>query len=49
MLQFNMKCWYLIFNAQGLKLIIVVIYLGAMKMYVIAMEALIRKERQDET
>jgi hypothetical protein len=49
MLQFSMKYWYLTFNAQSLRLIIVIVQLGAMKMYVIAMEAFKRKERQDET
>jgi hypothetical protein len=45
MLQFGMKCWYLTFNAQGLRLIIIIVQLGAMKMYVITMEAFKRKER----
>ncbi len=49
MLQFSMKCWYLTFNAQGLKLIIIVVQLGVMKMYIVVMEALRKKERQDET
>jgi hypothetical protein len=48
MLQFSMKSWHLTFNVQGLKLITVVVQLGAVKMHVITMEALRRKERQDE-
>jgi hypothetical protein len=44
-----MKCWYSAFNAQGSRLIIVVVQLGAVKIYVAAMEALRKKERQDET
>ncbi len=44
-----MKCWYSTFNAQGSRLIIVVVQLGAVKMCVAAVEALKKKERQDET
>jgi CRISPR/Cas system endoribonuclease Cas6 (RAMP superfamily) len=44
-----MKCWYSAFNAQGSRLIIVVVQLGAVKIYVAAVEALKQKERQDET
>jgi hypothetical protein len=36
-------------NAQGSKLIIVVVHLGVVKIYVAAVEALRKKERQDET
>jgi hypothetical protein len=44
-----MKCWNLAFNAQGLRLIIVIVQLGAVKIYVAAVEALRKKEKQDET
>jgi hypothetical protein len=44
-----MKCWYSAFNAQVLRLIIVVVQLGAVKIYVAAVEALTKKERQGET
>jgi len=44
-----MKCWVSAFNAQGSRLIIVVVRLVAVKYYVAAMEALRKKERQDET
>jgi hypothetical protein len=47
-----MKCSYSAFNAQGLRLIAVVVQLGAVKIYVATMEALEavgKKERQDET
>jgi hypothetical protein len=44
-----MKCWYSAFNAQGLRRIIVVVQLGAVKIYVAAVEGLRKKERQDET
>jgi hypothetical protein len=37
------------FNAQGLRVIIVVGEVGAVKMYVAAVEALGKKERRDET
>jgi len=36
-------------NAQGSRVIIVVVQLGAVKIYVAAVEALKKKERQDET
>ncbi len=35
--------------AQGLRVIIVVVQVGAMKIYVAAVEGLTEKERQDET
>jgi len=44
-----MKCRYSAFNAQGSRVIIVVVQLGAVKIYVAAVEALRRTERQDET
>ncbi len=44
-----MKCWNSAYNAEGLKLIIVVVQVGAVKMYVAAVEALRKKERGDET
>jgi hypothetical protein len=44
-----MKCWYSAFNAEGSRLIIVVVHLGAVKIYVAAVEVLRKKERQDET
>ncbi len=50
MLQLSMKCWNSAFNAQGSRLIIVVVQLGAVKIYVAVVEALKeKKERQDET
>jgi hypothetical protein len=44
-----MKCWSSAFNAQGLRVIIVAVQVGAVKIYVEALEALRQKERQDET
>jgi hypothetical protein len=44
-----MKRWNSAFNARGSIPIIVVVQLGAMKIYVAAVEALMKKERQDET
>jgi hypothetical protein len=44
-----MKCCNSAFNAQGLRLIIVVVQLGGVKIYVAAVEALRKKDRQDET
>jgi hypothetical protein len=49
MLQLSMKCWYSAFNAQDSRLIIVVVQLRVVKIYVAAVEALRKKERQDET
>ncbi len=45
----SMKCWNSAFNAQGSKLIIVVVHLGAVKISVAAAKATWRKERHDET
>ncbi len=45
MLQLSIKCSYSAFNAQGSRLIIVVVHLGAVKIYVAAVEALRQKER----
>ncbi len=44
-----MKCWNSAFNAQGTRVIIVVVHVEAMKIYVAAVEALRKKERGDET
>jgi NADH:ubiquinone oxidoreductase subunit 6 (subunit J) len=44
-----MKCWYWAFNAQGLRVILVVVHVGAVKIYVASEEALMKKERGDET
>jgi hypothetical protein len=50
LINLSMKCWHSAFNAQGLRLIIVVVQLRAVKTYVAAVEALRKKkERQDET
>jgi hypothetical protein len=49
MLQLSLKCWNSAFNAWDLRLIKVVVQLGAVKTYVAAVEALRKKERQDET
>jgi hypothetical protein len=44
-----MKCWNSSFNAQGSRVIIVVVQVGAVKTYVAAVKALREKERGDET
>jgi hypothetical protein len=44
-----MKCWNTASNAQGSRVIIVVVQVGALKIYVAAVEALRKKERRDET
>ncbi len=46
LLNLSMKCWNLAFNAQGSRVIIVVVQEGALKIYVAAMEALRKQERQ---
>jgi hypothetical protein len=44
-----MKCWNSGFNAQGSRIIIVVVRIGAVKIYVAVVKALREKERGDET
>jgi len=44
-----MKCWNSPFNAKGLRVIIVVVQVGAVKIYVATVQALRKKESQDET
>jgi len=39
-----MKCWNSAFHARGLRVIIVVVQVRAMKIYVAAVEALKKKE-----
>jgi hypothetical protein len=43
-----MKCWKSAFNAQGSRLIIVVLQVGAVKIYAAIVEALKKMERQGE-
>jgi hypothetical protein len=49
MLQVSVNCWSSGVNARGSRLIIVVVELGAVKIYVTDVQALRKKERQDET
>jgi hypothetical protein len=49
LLNLGMKCWNSAFNAQGSRVIIVVVQVRAVKIYVAAVETLRKKERQDET
>jgi hypothetical protein len=44
-----MKCWNSAFNAQGSRVIIVVVQVGAVRIYVAVAFALRKKERGDET
>jgi hypothetical protein len=44
-----MKCWNSTFNAQCLRVIIIVVQVGTMKICVAALEAFRKKEGQDET
>jgi hypothetical protein len=44
-----MKFWNLVFYAQGSKVIIVAIWVGEVKTYVIVVEAFKEKERHDTT
>jgi hypothetical protein len=44
-----MKCWNSAFNAQGSRIIIIIVHVRAVKIYVAAVEALMKKERGDET
>jgi hypothetical protein len=44
-----MKLWNLAFNAQGSRVIIVVVQVGVVKIYVAIVKALRKKERQDKS
>jgi hypothetical protein len=46
LLNINMKCWNLAFNAQGLKVIIIVIQIGVVKIFVTVTETFKKKKRQ---
>jgi len=48
LLNISIKCWNSAFNAQGSRVIIVVVYVGAVNIYVTVVEALRKKERGDE-
>jgi hypothetical protein len=41
--------WNSAFNAQGSRVAILIVQVGAVTIYVATIEALIKKERQDET
>jgi hypothetical protein len=43
-----MECWNLAFNAQGSRVIIIAAQVGAVKIYVAAVEALRKKQSRDE-
>ncbi len=49
MLKLSVKCWISAFNAQGLRGIIVVAEIKAVKIYVTVVEMFKKKERKDET
>ncbi len=49
MLKLSAKCWISAFNAQGLRGIIVVVQVRAVKIYVAIVEVLRKKERKGET
>jgi hypothetical protein len=49
LLNLSMKCWNGPCNPQGWRVIIVVVQVGALKIYVAAMEVLRENERQGET
>jgi hypothetical protein len=49
LINLSMKCGNSAFNAQGSRVIIVVVQVGAVKIYVGVVEALMKKEREDET
>jgi hypothetical protein len=44
----GMKCWNSTFNAQGLRIIIVIVWVGVVKKYVTIVEAPKKKEIQGE-
>jgi hypothetical protein len=49
MLKLSTKCWISAFNAEGLRGIIVVVQVGAVKRYVAAAEVFQKKKKQGET
>jgi hypothetical protein len=49
LLNLGMKCWNSAFNAQGSKVIIGIVHVGAVKIYAAGVKALREKEREDET
>jgi hypothetical protein len=49
LLNLGMKCWKSAFNAQGSRVIIVVVHVEAVKIYVAAVQPLRKRETQDET
>jgi hypothetical protein len=49
LLNLGMKCCNSAFNAQGSRVILVVVQVGAVKIYVAAVQALRKNETQDET
>jgi hypothetical protein len=49
LLSLSVKCWNSTFNAQGSRLIKVVVQKRAVKIHVAALQALRKEERQDET
>ncbi len=49
LLNLSMKCWNSAFNAQGSRVIIVVVEIGVVEIYVPAVEALRKEERGDKT
>jgi hypothetical protein len=48
-LNLGMKCWNSAFNAQCLRITIVVVHVGELNMYVATVQALVKKGTQDET
>ncbi len=44
-----MKCWNLVFYAQGSRVIIVVVWVGEVKTYVVVVDTFRGKERWNET
>jgi len=49
LLNLSVKCWNSSFNVQGLRVFIVVVQVGVVKIYGAVAEALRKKETQDET
>jgi hypothetical protein len=49
LLNLGMKCWNSAFNARGLRVIIVIVQVGGVKIYVAGVQALKKNETQDET
>jgi hypothetical protein len=48
LLNMGLKCWNSTFNAQGSRLLIIIVHVKTMRIYVTIVEVFMKKERRDE-